>query len=132
MLATLTHAYRVVYSSVREAITKRSGKWKVIERLHLDQHPNCAACGGSIRIQVHHEKPFHLDPPLELDLKNLITLCMGPFECHLRIGHGDNFKAYNPHVVADSKAVLEMPAKRAEIEVKAKETRLFELEGDKP
>jgi 5-methylcytosine-specific restriction endonuclease McrA len=47
-------------------------------------------------VQVHHKKPFHLHPELELDPANLVTLCMtSSNECHLRIGHSGDFKAYN-------------------------------------
>ena len=56
---------------------------------------------------MHHVIPFHLDPAKELDRTNLIVLCMAyPQECHLQIGHGGYFKAYNPNVIADSKAML--------------------------
>lgn len=125
MIALLKHAYRVVHSSVRELTKPRSPKWREAEKVHLAQYSSCAACGGNTRLQVHHEKPFHLDPQLELDPKNLVTLCMGPFECHLRIGHGDFFKAYNPNVRADAQTVLLEPARRNEIEAKAKTARLL-------
>ena len=56
---------------------------------------------------------FKHDPALELDPKNLIVLCMGPNECHLLIGHGDNFKLYNPYVAAD---VLNVKSKSITLE----------------
>ncbi len=80
-------------------------------------------------MNVHHMKPFHLDPPLELDPTNLISLCMGKFECHIRIGHGDDFKAYNPSVQVDAALCLRNPGSRADIEAKAKAKRLYELKA---
>jgi len=48
--------------------------------------------------------PFHFvvlcgRPDLELDPRNLITLCTEPkFEHHLLLGHLDDFESYNPDV----------------------------------
>ena len=83
----------------------RSPKWPHVEKLHLKLEPACAACGSTKKLNVHHKKPFHLFPELELDLNNLITLCMDK-ECHEKIGHGGNFKDYNPDVETDSAKVL--------------------------
>ena len=76
---------------------ERSPKWPHVEKLHLKLEPVCAACGSSKKLNVHHKKPFHLFPELELDLNNLITLCMDK-ECHVKIGHGGNFKIGRAHV----------------------------------
>ena len=52
---------------------------------------------------MHHVKPFHLDPALELDPGNLIALCMKRDSwCHLYLGHGDDFRAYNAKVRDDA------------------------------
>ena len=64
-------------------------------------HPTCAACGSNKRLQVHHIQPFHLYPELELEPTNLITLCMDISECHLLLGHGDNFRMFNPDILND-------------------------------
>ena len=80
---------------------ERSPKWPHVEKLHLKLEPSCAACGSTKKLNVHHKKPFHLFPELELDMHNLITLCMDK-ECHEKIGHGGNFKDYNPEVAEDS------------------------------
>jgi 5-methylcytosine-specific restriction endonuclease McrA len=86
--------------------TKRSSHWPAVEHKHLKDHPTCEACGGNIHLQVHHRKPFHLFPELELEPTNLITLCMEqPKDCHIKLGHGGNFKAYNPNVDTDVAAV---------------------------
>lgn len=80
----------------------RSPLWPKVERAYRKLHPVCECCGSKLRLNVHHKKPFHLYPELELEPTNLITLCMDPLkECHLKIGHGDDFKDYNPNVVED-------------------------------
>ena len=80
----------------------RSPQWPKVEKAHLEVQPVCACCGSKVHLNVHHIMPFHLHPELELDPTNLITLCMDPArECHLKIGHGDNFVDYNPNVIED-------------------------------
>jgi 5-methylcytosine-specific restriction protein A len=131
MLTYIKHAVALVKSAVRP--TTRSPEWHKVMEAHLKDHPACAACGGSERLNVHHMKPFHLDPSLELDPKNLITLCMGiEKHCHLLVGHGDDFKAFNPDVAEDAPAVLAAyynkdATKVASIEAAAKAKRKFEL-----
>jgi 5-methylcytosine-specific restriction protein A len=113
--------------SIAQAITgeaPRSPHWPTIEKRWKEGHPDCAACGGSEHVQVHHKESFKLDPGLELhdgtdkppatpppDGKpNFISLCMGPLECHLRIGHGGSFRGggYNPNVASDSTLALKL------------------------
>jgi len=85
---------------------ERSPKWPGVQKLHLKFHPVCESCGSSKNLNVHHKKPFHLFPEHELDMNNLITLCMDEEkECHIKIGHGDNFKDYNPDVEVDARKV---------------------------
>lgn len=127
----LSHAVNLVKHVVHKVSTKsaRSSSWAKTEKLFLQDHSRCAACGSVKRLNVHHIKPFHLHPELELDPNNFITLCMDN-DCHLLIGHGGNFKAYNPNVVADTefvaagkgdlKPLLEVVATRA------KAQRVFE------
>ena len=95
---------------IREHIikrVKRSKYWPKVRKAHLKKHPYCAACGRKKKLEVHHIIPFKKAPELELDQKNLITLCSHATECHLSIGHLGDFKAYNPNVVEDSKIFLE-------------------------
>ena len=83
----------------------RSPEWPAVEKAHLLKEPACAACGHKGHgLQVHHIKPFHLHPNLELDPDNLITLCeiLGR-EHHLLLGHLDDWESYNPNVRADVK-----------------------------
>ena len=73
---------------------RRSPFWPRLEKKYLLNNSKCAFCGCTSNLNVHHKKPFYLYPELELDESNLITLCMGKNECHLKIGHGNNFKYY--------------------------------------
>jgi hypothetical protein len=80
----------------------------------LKAHPACAACGlmrPSILhplarrrtiLNVHHIKPFHLFPALELDETNLITLCRSGEDHHLMVGHLGDWSNWNPNVVRDA------------------------------
>lgn len=124
------HALRLVRHTVHKVTSagKRSSQWPEVRDEFLKSNPTCAACGADKRLNVHHMKPFHLHPDLELDPSNFITLCM-VLDCHLLIGHGDNFKAYNPDVKADAEAVMssnDKAAKLKEIAVQVKAKRLFE------
>lgn len=100
MINTIKHGINLAKHYFRDVglDAKRSGKWPTVEKHFRETHPTCAACGSKNRLNVHHIRAFHLFPNLELDLNNLITLCMSKSECHLKLGHGDNFKAYCPDV----------------------------------
>lgn len=104
----LRHLARVAASVVREAVKRRtrSPKWRAVEKAHLKRHPSCAACGGRRFLQVHHVKPFAKHPELELEPSNLITLCMGPREDHLRVGHLGRWTDSNPNVVHHAAVLL--------------------------
>lgn len=84
---------------------ERSPEWGRVAREHLLREPECVACGYRGRkLQVHHIKPFHLHPQLELDPDNLITLCEARGrEHHLLLGHLDAWDSYNEHIRADAK-----------------------------
>jgi 5-methylcytosine-specific restriction endonuclease McrA len=75
----------------------RNREWDKLQRRFLKQHPLCAVCGTK-HPEVHHIKPFHLFPSLELEESNLIALC---FEHHLLFGHLMSYKSYNPNVLED-------------------------------
>ena len=86
---------------------KRSPKWDKIRKAHLAQFPLCAVCGGTDSLEVHHIKPFHLHPELELEDSNLITLCESKkngVTCHLFIGHLGSYKSFNENAREDAKA----------------------------
>jgi len=76
-----------------------------VAREHRHREPACAACGyKGKKLQVHHIKPFHLHPHLELDPQNLITLCEARGrEHHLLLGHLDAWDSYNEHIRNDVK-----------------------------
>ena len=84
---------------------QRSPQWEQVRKAYLKDHPTCVICGTSKDLQVHHIKPFHLYPELELDPSNLITLCTSKYweiNCHLIAGHAGNFKWENVHVFDDA------------------------------
>lgn len=87
--------------------SKRSDQWPLVRAKHLKKQPRCALCGGNDKLQVHHMQPFHLHPELELDPRNLITLCESKkhgVNCHLLFGHLGNFTLFNPTVIKDTAA----------------------------
>ncbi len=84
---------------------ERSPEWPRVEKEHLLREPACVACGHKGHgLQVHHIRPFHLHPQLELDPNNLITLCeIEGREHHLLLGHLDEWESFNEHVRHDVK-----------------------------
>ena len=100
IFAALKHGINLIRHSLRDVGTgkKRSGEWPRVEKDFLSKHQECEACGGKDRLNVHHVMPFHVEPSLDLDESNLITLCMGLNECHLRIGHSGDFSWWDPDV----------------------------------
>lgn len=85
--------------------SRRSDQWPKVRAAWLKKHPECALCGGTEKLEVHHMVAFHLDPSRELDPKNFITLCEAKHNgvnCHLAWGHLGNFKKINPSVVKDA------------------------------
>lgn len=78
---------------------ERSPRWRAVERAHLAQEPECAACGTRAHLQAHHLLPFHLFPERELDPSNLMTLCQDPGgeRHHLEIGHRGSWQDYDPN-----------------------------------
>lgn len=85
------------YKKIREAF--RSPKWKNVRAEHLVQYPRCAACGRSLKLEVHHIEPVHINPERELDPSNLVTLCSTP--CHIVFGHFMDWKSWNKDVIGD-------------------------------
>ena len=87
---------------------ERSSKWPAVRREFLRNHPCCEACGKTTDLAVHHIKPFHLWPELELVPSNLITLCEYH---HFYLGHDEdgngpkkpNWKTSNRSVWRDAR-----------------------------
>jgi hypothetical protein len=117
-------------------LRERSKDWVFVEKLWLHEHDRCEACGSREHLEVHHKRPFALDHVRELEATNLITLCMTiDRHCHLMIGHGGDFRSYNPHVDGDSmraRQARSMGSARllAQVEESAKRGRRYELEED--
>lgn len=82
----------------------RSYEWTKIRKEFISNNPTCAACGRNKKLEVHHIKPFHLNPELECDINNLITLCDDP--CHLVFGHLMSYHSWNENVVEDCSSYL--------------------------
>jgi hypothetical protein len=84
--------------------SKRSPHWSTTRKHHLEKNGECALCGNTKKLNVHHIKPFHVHPELELEPSNLITLCedrSNGVYCHLFFGHLGNYKSINPNVLED-------------------------------
>lgn len=89
-----TEAYSALDRLRGARLQARSSLWGTIRERHLVTHGVCEACGQLDNLSVHHKKPYHLFPQLELEPSNLITLCEdGPagMNCHLLLGHGGNW-----------------------------------------
>ena len=84
---------------------KRSSHWPTVRKHHIENNPTCALCDGKDKLEVHHIKPFHEHPELELEPTNLITLCESysyGICCHRTVGHLGDYKKINPSVVEDA------------------------------
>jgi hypothetical protein len=115
-MAIEPHVDRGLNESVRCGVAEaRSPEWPRVEKEHLRIQPHCACCkpgtNEGASLQVHHKFPFHYcialgRPDLELDQRNLITLCENTKDKpsddhHLLIGHLDNFQSSNLNVDKD-------------------------------
>lgn len=83
----------------------RSSQWPKVRAIYLKTHTTCAVCNGTVNLELHHIKPFHVNPELELDPTNFITLCesgKNGINCHLLVGHLGNFKSVNLNVESDA------------------------------
>jgi 5-methylcytosine-specific restriction enzyme A len=87
------------YSLNRLGGAARSSQWPETKKRFALIHPKkCAILNcKSKQVQLHHRRPFHANPELENDFKNLIWLCEGLLtkNHHLKIGHLEDFKSYN-------------------------------------
>lgn len=88
----------------------RSPLWAKLREKFIADNSSCMACGQRDDLSVHHIRPFHLFPELELEPTNLVTLCEkgpGSINCHLVIGHGGNWSRYNLSVVQFARTFFE-------------------------
>lgn len=93
-------------------LKRRSSLWPSVRKKHLLNEPLCQWCHGIEHLEVHHIKPYHEFPELELDSGNFITLCDIPIwkrwlkklcfmvtaSDHLAKGHLGNYKKFNPDI----------------------------------
>lgn len=92
----------ILYHAIKAIIEGRDPKWPKVRVNFLLKQPYCRACGGIKYLQVHHKKPFHKFPTLELVESNLITLCESPgHNCHYVFGHNLHWSGWNDHVEED-------------------------------
>ena len=102
---TILHRIKQFFDPTLLGSVPRSSEWPKVVKAYRDKNPNCAVCGkGSSLlnpINIHHVRPFHIHPELELDPMNLITLCRVD---HLIFGHLKNFKSYSVDVREDAQA----------------------------
>jgi 5-methylcytosine-specific restriction protein A len=92
-------------------------EWERLKKRYMILHPDCAVCGerNPRKLVVHHIKPYHIFPELELDEDNLITLCEGDRHSanhHLFVGHLMSYKSFNENVVEDAATWREKIRKR--------------------
>jgi 5-methylcytosine-specific restriction endonuclease McrA len=86
----------------------RSPHWPKTRRVYLLTHGACAICGYTLHLNVHHIKPFHLFPALELDPTNFITLGE---KCptgnhHFLFGHFGDWTKWNPDIELLARFIL--------------------------
>lgn len=103
----LSHTVKALLGGqVPHTPSARSPKWRAVRDAWIKDHGECIVCGGREKLQVHHIRPYHLNPDDELNPDNFATLCEANqgFNCHLTFGHLRNYKGWNPDVLADSAA----------------------------
>lgn len=89
--------------------SRRHPSWRKVRARHLAANPECAACGETRNVDVHHIIPVSVEPLFELDDANLITLCDETANDHHRwIGHGGNWRLWNGNVRKDAQYFREM------------------------
>lgn len=99
-LSTLITWFKDIRDSRIPCGVKRSSQWPKVRAEYLKEHPTCECCGGKKGIEIHHKKPFHLWPELELKKENLMSLCEKR-GCHLAMGHLYSYQSFNPNVETD-------------------------------
>lgn len=77
----------------------RDSGWRKLRNQHIRAHPRCAVCETTAKVEAHHIVPVHVDPSLEMDFTNLITLCRPH---HFTFGHLCDWRAHNPTVREDA------------------------------
>lgn len=82
----------------------RSPQWRPLRNAIVEAHPYCSMCGVKQPLEVHHKKPYHIAPELELVESNCCVLCR---HCHFYWGHDPDgpsggekpsWSKYNPNI----------------------------------
>jgi predicted HNH restriction endonuclease len=105
IMSILTTLGDLIRGKTDLSMPKRSPQWPEARANYLKIHNKCTVCNGTKNLEVHHVKPFHVHPELELDPTNFITLCESGdngINCHLLVGHLGNFKSVNLNVLTDA------------------------------
>ena len=76
---------------------RRDSRWEEVRNRFVKLNPLCAVCCEK-KIEVHHIIPFFIQPELELDQDNFLSLCRTH---HFLFGHLLSWKSYNPDVKQD-------------------------------
>lgn len=80
----------------------RNPAWDRESRAWLKDHP-CAVTGATECVAVHHIRPVHLFPELEMDPANWIVLrAVDHKDWHFYLGHFGNWSNWNPDVAQDA------------------------------
>jgi len=89
-----TEVERELFAGLALKETKRSSSWPSVRAKYIAEHARCEACGRNDKreLTVHHVRPVHLYPELELATENLMTLCD---RCHFVFGHLGDWRAWN-------------------------------------
>jgi 5-methylcytosine-specific restriction endonuclease McrA len=109
LIASLAGSIATAASRSARPAVKRSSQWPKVRAAHLKLYPECAACGSTRDLEVHHEWPFGWPggDKLELSPANMVTLCESSGgNHHLWVGHLGNFQSRNPDVRADAATML--------------------------
>lgn len=103
--------------------TRRSASFDALAQSVIALRARCCACAGSAQLQTHH---VVVGSALEFERSNILVLCMGANECHLRIGHGGDWRRRNPTVVFDAAESLRFPERRPAIHRRAAQAAIEE------
>jgi len=78
-------------------------QWEMTKakRAYVKEHGECAICGNTKDLEVHHIVPVHIDPTMACSPENFVSLCdWRNHGCHYVFGHYRNFRTkYNNDIV---------------------------------
>jgi 5-methylcytosine-specific restriction enzyme A len=98
---------------------RRDPRWAKESREWLAEHAECELCGHDAieDLEVHHERPYHLFPELEMDRQYWHALCRRPHDCHRLWGHLSDFSLYNP-ILRESIVIVKLFVRMAKAALK--------------